>query len=294
MQEFNPGAVARAAAGALLLLIAVPAHAEHHVRLHWSGELGLGYDDNVGNAAEDNDVLDSGVVSGSLNLDYTRVLSLNTALLLRGGLQGEGYEAENGLSSGRVLAMARLSHRPSGGFYVPTFAIWSSVAALEFNSTMRDGFEYRGGVFMTEPLTTTISARLSVSAQERSADNTVFDTSGWSAALNLDWAVLPQLTVYTGYQFLDGDVVSTGTVPPKSSHIPTGCGSASACDPDDALDGQFAYRVDARTHVATLGMNVPLSHRLAVDAQSRYVDSTADGGSTYERMQGVVSLLLRL
>ncbi|MGH8481577.1 MAG: hypothetical protein ACRES8_03865, partial [Nevskiaceae bacterium] len=94
--------------------------------------------------------------------------------------------------------------------------------------------------------------------------------------------------------FQDGDVVSTGTVPPKSSHVPGGCGSASACDPDDALDGQFAYRIDARTHVGTFGLNLPLSNRLAVDAQVRYVDSTATGGTSYQRAQGVVSVLMRL
>jgi len=282
-----------AAIGAALLLLATPAGAEHHVKVHWSGDLGVGYDDNVGNAAEDNDLRDSSVVSGGVNLDYVRALSLYTALLLRGGLQGEGYEAEGGLSNGRLVAMARLSHRPGGGFYMPTFAGWVSAGALEFDSAMRDGFEFRGGLFMTEPLTTAISARLSVAASQRQSDSTVFDLSAWSAGLNLDWAVTPGFTLYTGYQFQDGDVVSTGTVPPKAMHIAGGCGSASACDPDDALDNQFAYRVDASTHIGTLGLNVPLSQRMALDAQARRVDSSTDGGTSYERWQGGVSLLLR-
>lgn len=283
-----------AAIGAALLLSAGPADAEHHVRLHWSADLGLGYDDNVGNAAADSDARDSSVISGGVNLDYVRALSLNTALLLRGGLQGEGYEAEGALSNARLLAMARLSHRPTGGFYMPTFAGWVSAGALEFDSAMRDGFEFRGGLFVTEPLTTTIAARISVAASERRSDSAVFDLSAWSAGLNLDWAVAPRFTLYGGYQFQDGDVVSTGLLPPKSSHLGGGCGSATACDPDDALDGQFAYRVDARTHIGTLGLNVPLSGRLAVDAQARRIGSTADGGTRYDRWQGVVSVLLRL
>jgi len=284
----------RAALGAALLLLALPAGAEHHVKLHWSGDLGAGYDDNVGNAAEDTDVRDSSVISGGVNLDYVRALSLNTALLLRGSVQGEGYESESGLSSGRVLGMARLSHRPTGGFYMPTFSGWVSGGALAFGSAMRDGFEFRGGLFLTEPLTTSISARLSLAALQRQADNAVFDLSNWSAGLNLDWAVTPGFTLYTGYQFQDGDVVSSGTVVPKSSHIAGGCGVATACDPDDALDGQFAYRVDASTHVVTMGVNVPLSSRMALDAQARYVDSGTPGGTRYERVQGVVSLLMRL
>jgi hypothetical protein len=283
-----------AAIGTALLLLAGPAGAEHHVRLHWSADLGVGYDDNVGNAAMGGDARDSGVISGGVNLDYVRALSLNTALLLRGGLQGDGYEAEDGLSNVRLLAMTRLSHRPTGGFYMPTFAGWISAGVLEFDSTMRDGLEFRGGLFVTEPLTTTIAARLSFAASERRSGSSVFDLSGWSAGLNLDWVVAPRFTLYGGYQFQDGDVVSTGTLPPKSSHLPGGCGSATACDPDDALDGQFAYRVDAQTHIGTFGLNVPLSGRLAVDAQARRIDSTADGGTRYARWQGVVSVLLRL
>lgn len=279
--------------GAALFLLAAPAGAEQPAKLRWSGDLGVGYDDNVGNASDDNDIRDSTVVVGGVNLDYMHPLSLNTGLLLRGALQGEAVEGEDGLSHGRLLAMARLSHRPNGGFYMPTFAVWASAGALEFNSTMRDGFEFRGGLFLSEPLTTSIAARFGVAAVERSADNSVFDLSGWSASVNLDWAVTPGFTFYTGYQFQDGDVVSTGTVPPKSTHLPSGCGGASACDPDDALDGQSAYRVDAKTLVATLGINVPLSPRFSLDAQVRHADSESDGGDGYDRFQAVVSALTR-
>lgn len=279
--------------GAVLFLLAAPAAAEHHIKVRWSGDLGVGYDDNVGNAGDDADIRDSVVVAGGVNVDYTHALSLNTGLLLRGALQGEAVEAEDGLSHGRLLAMARLSHRPNGGFYMPTFAAWASAGVLEFNSAMRDGFEFRGGLFVSEPLTTSIAARLGVAAVERSGDNYVFDLSGWSASVNLDWAVTPAFTLYTGYQFQDGDVVSTGTVPPKASHVAGGCGAASACDPDDALDGQFAYRVDAATNVGTLGVNLPRSQSLAIDAQLRWIDSSTPGDTRYERLQGLVSVLLR-
>jgi hypothetical protein len=293
MRNSCRGAHALIAAGVALLLLSTPALAEHHVKVRWSGDLGVGYDDNVGNASDEDDIRDSAVVTGGVNLDYTRALSLNTGLLLRGSLQGEALEAEDRLSHGRLLAMARLSHRPSGGFYMPTFAIWASAGMLEFSSGMRDGFEYRGGLFLTEPLTTAVSARLGVTAVERSADNYVFDLSSRSASLNLDWAVTPGFTLYTGYQFQDGDVVSTGTVLPKSTHLPGGCGGASACDPDDALNGQFAYRIDAKTRLSTLGFNVPLSPGLSLDAQLRHADSESDGGDGYERFQGIVSALAR-
>lgn len=278
---------------ALLLFLAPSAQAEHHVRVHWSGDLGVGYDDNVGNAAEGADARDSSVVSGGANLDYNRALTLNTGLLLRGGLQGEAYEAEDGLSSARVLGMARLSHRPAGGFYMPTFAGWLSAGVAEYNSAMRDGFDFRGGLFVAEPLTTAVSVRLALTATERRGDNAAFDLSTLAAGLNLDWAVTPGFTLYTGYQFIDGDLVSTGSVPPKGSHIAGGCGSATACDPDDALEGLFAYRIDGTTHLTSLGFNVPLSNRMSIDGQVRHASASA-GENGYERRQGVISLLARL
>lgn len=278
-------------AGVALALAALPAGAD--VRTHWSAELGAGYDDNVGNAAQDADARDSATLSAGLNLDYRRALSLDTALLLRGGLRGEGVERVDGLSHARALALARLSHRPQGGFYMPTFAGWISAAALEFDSALRDGFELRGGVFVQEPLTTAVSARLGIGVAERRSDGDAFDLSAWSASLDLDWAVGSGLTLYAGYQYHDGDVVSSGTLPPKSTHLPGGIGSASAADLDDALEGQFAYRLAAKTQLATVGFNLPLSQRLALDGQLRRVDSVA-GETRYERWQGLLSLLLRL
>jgi hypothetical protein len=285
----------RAAMGAALLALAAPATADHHMAIHLGGDLGFGYDDNVGNAAGEADAIDSTTVTGGLNLDYTRTLSLNTGLLLRGAVQGDAYEGAEGLSSARLLLMSRLSHRPTGGFYMPTFAGWVSVAAVEFDSALRDGYEYRGGVFVSEPLTTAVSVRLGLAALERSADDAVFEAGHWSASLNLDWQVLPMLTLYGGYQHQDGDVVSSGSVPPKNHEPGGGGGGYWLVDaPDDALDGQVAYRLEATTAVATLGFNVPLSGALSIDGQLRRIDSgSSTGETTYERLQALVSVLSR-
>lgn len=292
MHQAYRSASPRVTLAAVLLLLAAPARAEHHVRVHWGGDLGVGYDDNVGNARDDPDARDSGVVSGGTHVDYVRALSLHTALVLRGTLQGEAYGAEQGLSSLRLGAMTRLSHRPGGGFHTPTLAAWLSAAGLEFDSAMRDGIEYRAGLHLIQPLTTAMAARVGVAALERRADSAVFDASHWSAGLNLDWNVLSRLTLYLGYQLQDGDLVSSGAVPPKSTHDLAGCGAADACDSDDALDGLSAYRIEGTTHVATLGANVPLSGRLALDAQLRRADASA-GGNAYERWQGTVGALMR-
>jgi hypothetical protein len=289
MHHAHRTAGSRAALAALLLLLATPAAADHHVKLRWSGDLGFGYDDNVGAAANGPDIRDSAFVSAGLNLDQSRRLGSTTGLLLRGSLRGEAYEAAQGLSNGKLTALARLSHRPEGGFYMPTLAGWVSASLWEFDSAMRDGAEYRVGAYLSEPLTTALSARLSVQVSERTADSAVFDLSAWSAGLNLDWSVLGVLTLYAGYHFHDGDLVSSASVYPKAHEPEPGDDSYD----DDALDGLTAYRVQARTQVGALGVNVPISGQLSLDAQVQQVESETDYGVGYSRSLAVVSALLR-
>src|SRR5690349_12708010 len=125
--------------GLAALLAALPARADHHMGFAWSGDLGVGFDDNAGNASSEGDVESDSVVSAGLNLDWHWRPTLYTALLVRGSLRGEGYGELDGLSSAKLGPMVRISHRPAGGFYMPTFAAWTSAALLEFDSTLRDG-----------------------------------------------------------------------------------------------------------------------------------------------------------
>ena len=284
----------RAAIGAALLLLAAPAGAEHHVKVHWSGDLGAGYDDNVGSAAEGVDTRDSAFVSAGLNLDYGRRLTPGTGLLLRGSLRGDAYEGAEALSSGKLTGMVRLAHRAEGGFYRPTLAGWVSASLWEFDSALRDSTEVRAGLYLSEPLTTAISARFSVQASERMADSAVFDLSAWSTGVNLDWNVLGAVTLYGGYQFHDGQLVSSASIYPKAHEPEPGDDSQYAYQEDDALDGLYAYRVDAQSHLMTLGANLPLSEKLSIDAQVQQVESETDSGVGYSRRLAVVSVLMRL
>lgn len=280
------------ALGAVLLLLAAPAGADHHVRTGWSGDLGAGYDDNVGSAAQDADTRASAFVSAGLNLDHSRRLSSTTGLLLRGSLRGDGYDDAQALSNGKLTGLARLSHRAEGGFHMPTVAGWVSASLWEFDSALRDSADFRAGIYVSEPLTTAISARASLQASERRADSEVFNLSSWSAGLNLDWNVLGVVTLYGGYQFHDGELVSSSSVPPKAHGLEPGDDSLVDAA-DDALDGLTAYRVDAQTQVGVLGANVPVSGALSLDAQVQQVESETDYGVGYSRALVVVSALMR-
>lgn len=276
--------------GFLALAIAMPAQAA----LRWSGELSSGYDTNVTNAAADRDVREAGLIAGGLSGSSMRELNLYTTLELRGTAAAEYSASFSPLSNGKLSGLARVLYRPNGDFFTPLLAASFSAAYWEFGSKMRDSNEYRFGMFARSNITTQVSGRLSLDYAIRDSASRVFDTRGGSLGLNLDWLPARGITVYGGYQYYRGDVVSTATSPGDFRIIR----AADVIEADDAFGGfaasQLAYRLPAYSHIGTLGMNYPLSRRWSVDVQGRYIDTHADEGIGYTRGLGVISLLARL
>jgi hypothetical protein len=280
-------------AAALTLLSATPALAELSLPLRFNGDLGVGYDGNVANSQNSGDIRESSLVTGGLHSDYHYFPNLYTTVLVRGSLQGEFYDQYDKLSNGKATAMLRGLYRPNGDFYTPGLAAWASVAYWKFGSKIRESNEYRGGVFASEQLTTQVSGRLGFTVSRRDSASRVFDLTGWSTALNLDWLVTPLWTVYGEYRFYHGDVVSTGSASGPYKTVL----AAEVIEPDDAFGGlaggQNAYRFDADAHIATLGVNRPLTPMLSVDAQAQYIDTRAGFDNEYRRWIGIVSVLAR-
>ncbi|MFP5307552.1 MAG: hypothetical protein ACLGI7_17250, partial [Gammaproteobacteria bacterium] len=176
-----------------------------------------------------------------------------------------------------------------GGFYTPTFTLYASAAHAEHASSLRDAAEYRAGGFVQEQLTTRLSARAGWSASWRDARRQrVFAGGARSATLDLDWLATRRLAVYAGYQYRDGDLVSSAADPP-----PAVLGAARALADDDVFTGETAFRLSSSAHVGTLGVNLSLSPKLSLDLQTRHVEAEADTGVHYRRTQTLVSLLWR-
>ena len=276
---------------ALAAMLAAAPAARADEALSFGGALSAGYDSNVANAEASADVRDAALVSAGADATYRKELSLYTAIVARGSLEGEYDDRYAGLSNGKATGLLRVMFRPGGDFYTPLWSAWVSAAYWEFDSAIRDSNEYRGGVFMVEQLTTQVRSRLSLAGVVRDSASRVFDTRGASAALDLDWMAAPRTTVYAGYQFYQGDVVST-----SSPSVKIGL-AAKAIEADDAFGGfstdALAYRLGAHAHIGTLGVNYALSSHLSADLQGTYVDTRADYRNHYEREITVLSLLAR-
>jgi hypothetical protein len=249
-----------------------------------SGEFGLGYDSNVANVRKEGRQHGDRFAQLSAGIDRPWRLSDGSTLLWRPQLEAQQFDDHQGLSNLQLGLQARWLYRPGAGFHVPVLELLAGAAAWEFDSGLRDGAQYRLGLFASAPLTTRIGLRAGAQLRQRRADSAVFDTDVRSLVADLDWELRPGSTLYLGYQRLDGDLVSTAPAAPAA---------ADAAAPDDVFDGETAFRLDSRAHVGTLGLNHALSPRLALDLQGREIRARAETGARYERRQWLLSLLWR-
>lgn len=273
--------------------------------LSLGAELGASYDSNAGNAHTRNDTRETGRIDAGVNAAYAVPFGSFTALQLRAALDGEADTGLGGLSFGRASTRLRLLNKPGVGFYAPVLAVWTSGDWRQSDSDLRTGAEWRAGVYLSEPVTTQISARAAFNWSRRDSVSRVFDGQVRGYELSLDWAVLPQLSLYGEYRIEKGPIVVTadgsGVITPKSEHLRLQK-AADAIELDEAFgDDWWAFRVHARTGIATLGANLPLTRDISLDAQLRRAHATVAyyGGGTpygspgYDRWLGGVSLLLR-
>jgi hypothetical protein len=274
----------------------------------WSfgAQLDADYDGNAGSAGASHDVRSTQRLGGGVNATYMQRWGLFTALELRGALDGADDLDIGGLSFLRAATRVRLLHKPGQSFHVPVLAAWGTVGRRDYRSAIRDSADYRGGVSLAEPINTAVQARLEATVMRRDASTRVFDQREKAIAASLDWNVASWFTLYGGYRIASGDIVITaegGGIVPKNEHHYL-YAYAEAVEPDDAFGPDWnAFRVPARTHVASLGVNVPLGADLALDAQLQHARAEADvgdgsafgypGGIRYDRTLGGVSLLMR-
>ena len=98
----------------------------------------------------------------------------------------------------------------------------------------------------------------------------MFETKETAARFNLDYSLGKAGTAYLSGEYRKGDAFSTGFASLTNIAI------ADVATRDDAFDGGefFAYRFDAKTVLGTVGLNVPLGARDAVDLSFRRVQTT--------------------
>jgi hypothetical protein len=263
----------------------------------YGAEAFAGYDSNAGNAGTGDDRQGSGFLYGATSATREQRFGSRTALQLKESIALEQWLRLAQLTNVRYAVRVRMLHRPARSFRSPVLAADVAGAARHSASAIRAGVDYRAGVSAAVPVTHRVVARGGASRWWRQASHgRVFDLDGTSYTLDLDWRLDGGRTVYAGVRLDDGDFTVTGRgfgiVEPKDQHLylePR----ASAIEADPAFGADWwAFRVDGTTGTVTLGMNVPLSPSLSLDAQVLRGEARMNR-FTYERWVGSVGLLLR-
>jgi hypothetical protein len=256
----------------------------------YSGSASMGYDSNPGDAESGSRVPAAAYGSAGVAAGQLFRVGPNTAMLLRASVDAQQYARYDGLSNAGATLLLRGLYRPGGGFFVPTFAVWSSADGSAFRSRLRSGGEFRGGAYAVEQLSTAISLRLGGYASERDSRSSVFTLHGRAATLDGDWLLGSRLTAHFGYEYRAGSFAVSSPADPGAAAF------ASAKTRDDSLSiagvDNIVYRLDGRTQIGTLGLNYALTPALALDAQAQGAHTRAVSGDDYDRWLGELSVLV--
>ena len=194
-------------------------------------DIGYTYDDNVSRSSESK--LSDNIFSLNLSKGAVVPVSEHTRLLFNGLLGAEKFGTHTGLGRAFAGIHGELMYRASGEFSTPTWAIFGRAFADEYQSALRDGYRFSGGVSARKPVTDRVTLIGALARNVRKAESSVFDTKDTALRMNLDYAVTSSGTLYASGEHRRGDIVFS-----MKSDV-TGVGDTHQLD--DALTGVLVY-----------------------------------------------------
>lgn len=243
-----------------------------------SVDAGFAYADNVNRERESDARLSDRIASFSVSHQRPFVLNKNTRLLVTGTASGEKFHRYQGLGRFSAGVQGDLQYRASGAFDATTWSLVGRAAYDEYESRLRSGGKYFGAVNARRAITDRIDFFGELGMHVRHGRSDVFNTREAAAKVNLDYSLGKRGIVYLSGEFRKGDIVSSGGASLANLAI------AEVLVPDDAFDGLdlFAYRLDGKTVLGTLGWNYPLGPRDAIDVSWRRVQGSPNARPPFE------------
>lgn len=223
-------------------------------------DIGYMFDDNVTRANEGGTKLADRSYSVNLSRPFIFPIADHTRALLTLSLGGEIFDINKGLNHLTGAVRGEFQYRSSAEFGTPTFALFAKIAAEQYQSYLRDGFQYSAGVSMRQAITDRIQLFGAAAHNGRNGKSVVFDNKDNSARINLDYSPGSAGTIYLGGEYRRGDLVIS--VPELWS-----TNNSNAYTKDDAFSGGqiYSFRFDGTTVLSTLGYNLGIGPRDSID-----------------------------
>ena len=239
-------------------------------------EASVTYDSNIARSRGAGNVLSDVIYNINAGKNYIFPLTENLRATVLGTAGYEGFDRHSRLSRFFLGVDGELQYRPSGEFAAPTFGLFARAAVDFYDSSLRDGYRYTVGGRVLQPLTDKLDLFAALAYNLRDGKSRVFDNKDYSARFNLDYSLSSKGTLYLGAEYRRGQTVSSAR--PELAFVDV----AEAIVLDDAFnDGRAAYRLKAKTWIATLGYSHSLREDQALDFSVRWVQSTALSRPTF-------------
>lgn len=239
-------------------------------------EASVTYDSNIARSRGAGNVLSDVIYNVNAGKNFIFPLTENLRATVLGTAGYEGFHRYSGLSRFFLGVDGELQYRPSGEFAAPTFGLFGRAAVDYYDSVLRDGYRYTLGGRVLQPVTDKIDLFAALAYNRRDGKSRVFDNQDYSARLNLDYSLSGKGTLYMGAEYRRGQTVSSAR--PELAFVDV----AEAIVADDAFnDGRAAYRLKAKTWIATLGYSHGLQEDQSLDFSVRWVQSTALSRPTF-------------
>ena len=233
-------------------------------------DVGVMFDDNVTRSFGPGQKLSDSVFTLNGNKSQIVQLGDNTRVVVTGFFGAERFRKYIGLSRVFAGVQGQYQYRPAADFDSPIYALLARVSGDGYETAQRDGTRYTVALTFRKPLTDRIELFAAFSRNERHTASQVFSTRETSIRANLDYAWSGKVTIFMTGEYRRGDVVSTGL--PTLANVDV----ATAITRDNAFSdtARFAYRTNAETGLATLGLNYAIDEKHALDFSMRRVKST--------------------
>lgn len=246
-------------------------------------------DDNLTRASEP-DIEKDTITRVNVHGRYSFNFSLNQSLIFTARFLNERYRDFDGVSNSQAGLEAEYRFRTRTGFTAPVYSLFASSTRADYKTDIRDGSVLEYGLRIRRQLTDRVAVGGGAEYSERTADGQVFDLEQSRYFVRLDYRISGRFQAYVSYHAVDGDTYSISSISPAEAAVDGYRFEAVEWDPAfSGIQRRWAYRVDARTNIARLGLTIAIDRNNAFDISVDDIGSEGLG-SGYDFIGGANAL----
>lgn len=284
----------------LCILISVWLNAHGEMRWIPTMDGSLGYDSNISRAQDERNIISDQFARFDARLALKKELTFNKAIIVEGQASHQAHQYSTLLDQSELSARFMYRWQNRFGYQAPWYQVMFESKLLEGQVEQRNSNVYKIQAMASARLTTQISWVAGAESALQDSEGSVFDTQQHRLFLHVDYNLRGGPLMYGGVSLMQGDTISSvqsvycnGLTAVDTYPLIV---ASDAIEWDEAFSGDYcgtwiSYRLSAQTYVGTLGINYPLSPKLALDASIMAVDVQAQDNIEYQRQIIQINLL---